>query len=105
MVVEAGLQEENVSRQRSGEMLLEEGPQAGFSRSQQTSLSAEQSGSGGRKDGGRGVMAMGKGRMVPSGVTYDVTQRNGGYSKKWPDLLKEGCKDQGRSRFEETHVV
>lgn len=72
--METGLQEENVSRQRSGEMLLEEGPQAGFSRSQQTSLSADrmqwQEGCGGRKDGGRDVMAMGKGRMVASGITY-----------------------------------
>lgn len=77
MVVEAGLQEENVSRQRSGEMLLEEGPQARFSRSQQTSLSAEQPGCGGRKDGGRGIMAMGNGRMVASGITYGCDAEEG----------------------------
>lgn len=71
MLVEAGLQEESVSQQRSGEVLLEEGPCVRFSRSQHTSLFVEQSGGCVGKDGGRGVMAMGKGRAGASGFTYE----------------------------------
>lgn len=66
-----------MNRQRSAEMLLGEGPQARFSRSQQISLSAEQPGCGWQERWWQGVMAMGNGRTVTSGITYGCDAEEG----------------------------